>query len=77
MPQAFNWERQTNLTGLPVKEKISRQEAQLHAETIRGYISTARETAQKTQAQTRNQANKHQQDPDFNVRDQVFIVKKV
>ena len=50
MPQAFDWERRTDLTGLPAKEKISRQEAQLRAETIRGYIGAVRETARKMQA---------------------------
>lgn len=77
MPMQFDWEnRTTDFKGLPAKERLNRQEAQVVAQTIRGYVDTARATIAEAQQRQKAAADAHRREPDFDVGDKVFILKR-
>jgi hypothetical protein len=67
----------SDLEGLPIKERLSRQEAQEMATTLKSYHDEATRNILKAQDRMIQQANKHRREPDFGVGDKVIIEKKV
>jgi hypothetical protein len=77
MTYQFDWSRRSDLEkDMPRKEKVDRAEAQQIAETIQGYMDFARRQISAAQEKQALQANKHRREPDFDVDDRVFIIKK-
>lgn len=78
MPLHFDWEQRTQeLRKLPPKERVDREDTQRTAQTIQAYVEYARHTMSASQDKMSAQANLHRREPDFDVGDRVFIVKKV
>lgn len=77
MPLHFDWEHRTaSFKGLSTREKLSRQDAQKTADILRTYFQVAKRANMAAQKRMVRQANKHRREPDFDVGDYVYIIKK-
>ena len=71
-----DWDRlSTDMGSLPVTERLTRREAEEVAQKIQSYIQVATCMA-CSQERMRSHVNRHRREPDFDVGDRVFIVKK-
>ena len=71
---SFDWNRPTGPQ--TVREKLSRQEAQEYVKRLESAWKVARESIKKAQESMEKQANKHRREPDFNVKDSVWVSTK-
>lgn len=77
MPLHYDWENRTSsFAGMAAKEKLSRKEAQDVASNLREFFDFARRAIGRAQDRMVKQANKHRREPDFDVGDYVFVIKK-
>ena len=77
MPQQWEWQnRTTDFSDIAVREKLSRQEGQRIAEQVQGAIEIARQNMGLAQEKQITQANKHRVDPQFDVGDEVRVIRK-
>ncbi|KAF2834528.1 hypothetical protein M501DRAFT_520104 [Patellaria atrata CBS 101060] len=73
----FDWQERTDLDACKtVREKMSREEAQLFAKRTHDAVKWARNNLEKAQATQAKSANKHRREPDFGPGDYVFISRK-
>lgn len=77
MPLQFNWTARTTDGNPTPRDRLSRAEAQDAVRTLERYRDLAQGNIAKAQERMRTQANRHRREPDFDVGDCVFIVKKV
>lgn len=71
----FDWQQKTEEYG-SAQERVSRMQASEAAKTMQGYIDVAREAMKLAQDRMARQSNLHRREPDFEIGDHVFIVKK-
>jgi transposase InsO family protein len=77
MPKQWDWKsRTTELQGLPPAEKLNRTEAQKHGRHVHSYIEYACSLMAKAQSRQVHQANRHRREPDFDVGDEVRVIRK-
>jgi transposase InsO family protein len=77
MPQQWEWQnRTTDFSDMDVKEKLNRQEGQRIAEQIQGAVEIARQNMGAAQQRQVTQANKTRVEPNFDVGDEVRVIRK-
>jgi hypothetical protein len=75
---SYDWQARTEdetLARTPLKERLSRQEAQAFAQRTKEVITWAQENLRQAQERQAYQANKHRRIPDFDVGDSVYLSK--
>lgn len=72
----YDWEKRTTEFSSP-QEELSRTEAQQIARKIQHYVNEARSAMSGAQDRMTVQENRHRREPDFDVGDKVYIIKKV
>lgn len=75
MPLHFNWENRTT-DFATARERLNREDAQDLMKTFKGYFDAARRGNERAQDRMATQVNKHRREPDFDVGDYVYIIKK-
>ncbi len=73
---AYDWANRTKeLDNRPVKEVVSREEAQALATRTHEAVKFAQDNIRQAQERQRKQANKNRREPDFKVDDYVYLSK--
>ena len=71
---SFNQDRPTEL--ITVQEKLSQEEVQQYVKRLESAWEVACENIKKAQQSMENLANRHQREPNFNVKDSIWITIK-
>jgi hypothetical protein len=76
MRMPFDWESRTKtLASRPLREQLSRQDAQEFARRVQDYVEVAREHAKESQRKMAEQVNRHRRIPDFGAGDFVYVLR--